>query len=72
MEQVKISDIPIDEILKICVDKSWSGYKFQWVLNLRQTDSKLPVGKIQAAMSIQSEVERKIFEKYGEPTNDNG
>lgn len=38
MEQVKISDITIDDILNICIDKSWSGYKFQWVLNLRKTE----------------------------------
>lgn len=70
--EVNLSDIPIDEILTVCVDKSWSGYKFKWVQNLRQTDSKLPVGKIQAALSIQEEVERKIVEKYGKSTNNNG
>jgi hypothetical protein len=36
IEQVKISDIKIDEILKICVEKSWSGYKFEWILNERK------------------------------------
>ena len=36
IQQVKISDIKIDEILKICVEKSWSGYKFEWILNERK------------------------------------
>ena len=36
IEQVKISDISIDEILLHCVEKSWSGYKFEWILNERK------------------------------------
>lgn len=35
IEQVKISDIPIEQILQICVEKSWSGYKFEWIKNTR-------------------------------------
>lgn len=75
MSEVDLSDISLDEVLKICVEKSWSGYKFKWIQNLRLEESKnqkIPVGKIEAAVSIQNEVERKILEKYGNADNNNG
>lgn len=39
IREVNLSDISINEILKICVEKSWSGYKFEWIKNLRSTNS---------------------------------
>lgn len=37
-----------------------------------QKEQKIPVGKIESAVSIQEEVERKITEKYGNANNNNG
>lgn len=42
VKQVSISDMTIDDILRICVEKSWSGYKFEWIKNER---NKFPLKK---------------------------
>ena len=39
IKEVNLSDISINDILKICIEKSWSGYRFEWIKNLRSTNS---------------------------------
>jgi hypothetical protein len=60
IEQVKISDIKIDEILKICVEKSWSGYKFEWILNERKKVAPKKESKISQLKSISDELDIKL------------
>lgn len=73
MNEVNISDLTIDEILKICVEKSWSGYKFKWIQNLRSTESKeLKSNIITLAVESHSKGINLIEQKYGNKPNDIG
>lgn len=73
MNEVNISDLTIDEILKICVEKSWSGYKFKWIQNLRATESKeVNSNIITLAVESHSKGINLIEQKYGNKPNDIG
>lgn len=37
MEEVKKSNMPINDVLKKCIIKSWGGFKYSWVLNEHKT-----------------------------------
>jgi hypothetical protein len=39
IEEVEQRSCNINEILEICVEKSWSGFKWSWVDNLKQTNT---------------------------------
>jgi hypothetical protein len=39
IEEVEQRSCNINEILEICVEKSWSGFKWTWVDNLKQTNT---------------------------------
>ncbi len=73
IDEVNISDVGIDEILKTCVEKSWSGYKFKWLKNLRISENKEVGGNIISnALNAHQSAMQLIDEKYGESANNNG
>ncbi len=45
IEQVKISGQPINEILTICIEKSWSGFKNDWLQKEKSSEKKENNGK---------------------------
>jgi hypothetical protein len=40
IEQVKMSNEPVNEILELCIEKSWSGFKSEWLDNLKNEKEK--------------------------------
>jgi hypothetical protein len=39
IEEVEKRECNINDILEICVEKSWSGFKWSWIDNLKQTNT---------------------------------
>jgi hypothetical protein len=39
IEEVEKRECNINEILEVCVEKSWSGFKWSWIDNLKQTNT---------------------------------
>lgn len=50
LKQVQISKKPIDEILKMCIEKDWKGFQASWLINLQNQNSqngkKSPTGNV--------------------------
>ncbi len=69
MAEVNISDISLDEILTICVEKSWSGYKFKWIENLRAENKSKNNSIIDNAINAHQSAMQLIEDKYGESAN---
>lgn len=40
IKQVQISKKPIDEVLKICIEKDWKGFNASWLNNLQNKNSQ--------------------------------
>ena len=71
IEQVKISDIKIDEILKICVENSWSGYKYQWILNERKKVAPKKESDPPSKIGHLYNISQQLDEKYKNLDNQN-
>lgn len=65
----KETELDAIKMINNCIAGDWMGLVD---LKPHEKTSIKAIGKIQAALSIQEEVERKIAEKYGESTNNNG
>ena len=73
VKELQISDITIDEILTTCVEKSWSGYKFEWILNERKKvapkkESEAPKSKFEQNQEMYERLQKKL---YGNEQNTN-
>lgn len=45
--EIELRECNINEILEICVDKSWSGFKWSWYDNLKQQSKSFNNGRIE-------------------------
>ena len=59
--QVKIANAPINEILELCITKSWSGFEAEWFFNLKK--DKNPTEKEQPMIGrmTQSTMEKNFM-----------
>lgn len=52
INQVKISKKPIDEILKICIEKDWKGFQAEWLKNLKNSNYNNEKNRTGAGVNI--------------------
>jgi hypothetical protein len=68
-DEVIKSGMPINDVLKICVEKSWGGFKISW-LDDKKFKPPENTGKLEKVLSINEQLTEQIKKRY-ESTNDN-
>lgn len=68
-EEVIKSGYPINDVLKICVEKSWGGFKISW-LDDKKFKPPENTGKLEKALSINEQLKQEIIQRY-ESINNN-